>query len=587
MINKKHASLVLLPIIILFSVAAITQVDYPRQIKNLPTIDPRTYGAKIDGTTDDTTALTNALTASLASGACIILPSGTMKITSTISVTSGGFCIIGQGENQTFINANIGSHGAIFNFGTFSTTAAPPWVMNSYARLENLTLENTAQANVSNTGTRTTRGVQSNGYGHFSMLNVQFSGFEYGFVAPYGSDFDRFARTWCDRNDVCIYMGPASEQFEILATEGHTNGEVFVCDGCYQGSIHDNHLVDSMTADITFEREQPTRLGWTPMSINSYDPYSEVTVSDNWLETGAGFGGITTWQEYRRILFKNSSGGFGSYPRHVTIRDLQVTLGNTNIAAMDANPHSIVEFQSGKFIDIENVDIIGDRRTANFYSSGGNGVNVANVTVEDGYSTSVPMFGFSSGDYISNSFTYTQLFKNTSPTGSIPASCFNQQFWYDTTIHQWLGCGGIGVDSVFKPFLQTLQDSTTVNAVQASIYGGTQSSNVGNCWWQNGGNPVDHLNYICHDSAGNPNITLNPAGGLAGGATSIGSVSTGFLNMASNSQILANLGTPGNGIIIYCSDCKNKGDGVTPGNTCVSGGTGTLAIRNNGAWYCM
>ena len=41
----------------------------------------------------------------------------------------------------------------------------------------------------------------------------------------------------------------------------------------------------------------------------------------------------------------------------------------------------------------------------------------------------------------------------------------------------------------------------------------------------------------------------------------------------------ANLGTPANGTIIYCSDC-------TIANPCAGGGTGAFAKRLNGAWVC-
>jgi hypothetical protein len=41
----------------------------------------------------------------------------------------------------------------------------------------------------------------------------------------------------------------------------------------------------------------------------------------------------------------------------------------------------------------------------------------------------------------------------------------------------------------------------------------------------------------------------------------------------------ANLGTPKNGVLVYCSDC-------TVANPCASGGMGALAKRLNGAWVC-
>lgn len=47
-----------------------------------------------------------------------------------------------------------------------------------------------------------------------------------------------------------------------------------------------------------------------------------------------------------------------------------------------------------------------------------------------------------------------------------------------------------------------------------------------------------------------------------------------------NPQTLAGLGAPANGTSRFCSDCTV---GTTP---CVSGGTGTVARRENGAWSC-
>lgn len=43
--------------------------------------------------------------------------------------------------------------------------------------------------------------------------------------------------------------------------------------------------------------------------------------------------------------------------------------------------------------------------------------------------------------------------------------------------------------------------------------------------------------------------------------------------------VFANLGTPPNGTMVYCSDC-------TVANPCAAGGTGAIAKRLNGAWVC-
>ena len=50
-------------------------------------------------------------------------------------------------------------------------------------------------------------------------------------------------------------------------------------------------------------------------------------------------------------------------------------------------------------------------------------------------------------------------------------------------------------------------------------------------------------------------------------------------NLLSGGKAFASLGTPGNGALVYCSDC-------TIANPCASGGTGAFAKRLNGAWVC-
>lgn len=83
----------------------------------------------------------------------------------------------------------------------------------------------------------------------------------------------------------------------------------------------------------------------------------------------------------------------------------------------------------------------------------------------------------------------------------------------------------------------------------------------------------------------NLGITLTPAGTgdtrLTSGALRIAGDPTtrlaGSIFMAG--AIQANLGTPDNGTMIYCSDC-------TIANPCAGGGTGALAKRLNGAWVC-
>ncbi|MBZ5578254.1 MAG: glycoside hydrolase family 55 protein [Acidobacteriia bacterium] len=564
-------------------------------------LNVKNYGAVGDGSTDDTTAISNAITASLSgtypSPPCVLFPAGTYKVTSTIQISSRSVCIRGVTPWSTFINSTISA--PIFNLDTYSSTQDPPWtgVANNFT-LRDITLENSSQTNVSNTGSRVTTGVQSNGSGHITVENVQFTGLKYGFVAPYGSDFDRFRNVWNTANDVGIYLGPSNEQFSLFAIEGDRNGETVVCDGCGQGAISDSTFEDSKTADITFEREQPTRFGWNPAGISSYDVDSSVTISHNWFETGAGFGGLTAWQEYRRILFQSSGGGLASYPRNVVIRNSFLVLGNGGIAAKDGSVHSFVELASGKFIQVSETQVVGDRRDCEIYGNGGQAVEVNNILIDDGYSTSIPIFLFASGDYQSNNYSYNKPFQNTGATGSIPSTCYSgTQFWYDTTLSNWLACigtGGAGGLGTFSYLAQldntfhlpnalntlapswnswTVNGSTTVNAILTAVYAGNSGANNGYWWVQNGGSPV-HPHLAGYDATGTLRVNLDPGGSLG---TVIGGISTGVY--ISTGTTFANLSAPAGGSMVWCSDCNI----VTP---CTGGGAGAWAFRGQAGWAC-
>jgi len=52
---------------------------------------------------------------------------------------------------------------------------------------------------------------------------------------------------------------------------------------------------------------------------------------------------------------------------------------------------------------------------------------------------------------------------------------------------------------------------------------------------------------------------------------------TGYLYIPT--RLFADLGTPTNGAMVYCSNC-------TVANPCATGGTGALAKRLNNAWRC-
>jgi hypothetical protein len=66
-------------------------------------VKDRAYGAKGDGTADDTTALNNAKSAAVAAGLPLYIPKGTYKVTSTLDWMVNDLVVIGDGSRQSQI----------------------------------------------------------------------------------------------------------------------------------------------------------------------------------------------------------------------------------------------------------------------------------------------------------------------------------------------------------------------------------------------------------------------------------------------------------------------------------------------------
>lgn len=85
-----------------------------QQIKDDIIYNVRTYGAVGDGVADDTAAINAAAVAIPASGGVLYFPTGTYKVTSTITINKS-IKLLGDGRNSSIINASaIASPGYIF-----------------------------------------------------------------------------------------------------------------------------------------------------------------------------------------------------------------------------------------------------------------------------------------------------------------------------------------------------------------------------------------------------------------------------------------------------------------------------------------
>lgn len=72
-------------------------------------VSPKDFGAKWDGTTDDSTAIQAAITYAISTRACVILPVGTAVFATTLNMnsTTNGVCMKGQGNHATLASKSV------------------------------------------------------------------------------------------------------------------------------------------------------------------------------------------------------------------------------------------------------------------------------------------------------------------------------------------------------------------------------------------------------------------------------------------------------------------------------------------------
>lgn len=124
--------------------------------------DVTDYGALGNGTTDDTTAITNAIAAAqTAGGGVVFFPNGTYKITSVLAITpttSSSIVLKGEGERDSYILPATSGQTAV-RFGAASPDPSGTQTNNiSYCGMENLSISGTLLPSATAIGLQVTQG---------------------------------------------------------------------------------------------------------------------------------------------------------------------------------------------------------------------------------------------------------------------------------------------------------------------------------------------------------------------------------------------------------------------------------------------
>ncbi len=147
----------------------------------------------------------------------------------------------------------------------------------------------------------------------------------------------------------------------------------------------------------------------------------------------------------------------------------------------------------------------------------------------------------------------------------------------DTTL---VGSGSAWVATALPNCTQFLRYATATNlfSCSAAYTGGTLTANTPMQLTQNWSNAgVNFVGFTVDITDTNSTTSSYPVQVNVGGSTMFQVRKDGQMGLGA--LTFANLTTPANGSISYCSDC-------TIANPCAGGGTGAIAKRLNGVWVC-
>lgn len=237
----------------------------------------------------------------------VYVPSGSyLTITGIPALQEPGISVVGAGPTATRI-WHCGND-AFLQMGTFNATPSNAWEgIAGRLQVSDLELSAPIYANPSQEGTRVGIGIQDNGCGHLCIDNVWMSGFEYGVLAAYGSDFTTFGPNVALRHcDVGVYLGPGSEQILLHGVDFYMCGEGLVNEGAPQGALVGCSFEDNRIADITYDGNSSgtTRSGvpWNTPPAYYFGSWTHVGC---WFETGAG--GTTDRNNDHSIWIKSTA----------------------------------------------------------------------------------------------------------------------------------------------------------------------------------------------------------------------------------------------------------------------------------------
>jgi hypothetical protein len=280
------------------------------------------YGATGDGVTDDTVAVTAAITDALTSDTrAIYLPGGTYVISSTIAIATRGLRIYGAGGSRPADSGGtrilFTGNGELFELGSDSGN---PYNDNEYDGIQGLVLHGlnivtdaeSSGASLSNglgfykDGTYAVRDWRG---GDIRITDCKVEHFHYGFWGIQ-SDLNIFRDTQWNWNKVAIYAGPRTDQLIIDGAYSFYNDTVLWLDEVDNVRVRNfSSVADGSTSTPPFKIG--AELGTAVHGCNGilfdgcwFESYNSLAAINAIVEIGYGGGADDDVQSWN-IWFRN------------------------------------------------------------------------------------------------------------------------------------------------------------------------------------------------------------------------------------------------------------------------------------------
>lgn len=199
------------------------------QSKLRDVVSVKDFGAKGDGSTNDTAAIQAAInyvesivpfgsvptqTGNVRRNPAIYIPAGAYIITNTLQISQQSIWIYGDGVEESVLVLNSNTNIVAINMGTFNANPPDVFVTGTQdCHFSDFGIFNNYWGYPASSSQGTA--IQNNGSGGLHLSNIQILGFAVGVNCPYGGDYNQYDNVNITSCNIAMYQGPGGQQTQV------------------------------------------------------------------------------------------------------------------------------------------------------------------------------------------------------------------------------------------------------------------------------------------------------------------------------------------------------------------------------------